>query len=155
MKTFNSKVVNVSQMFQVWVYLKILWSGQELSLPHKQNISKNAPNILISYYIYIIYFILYIHKDITVPLVSCKCSHCNLHSVYYGKDLFQIEAVYWNSRTIWDTLKKNKTTKNVLLILLLSSALTQPEVQKVVNPVILDDRKYIQNQGLAENISKT
>ena len=29
------------------------------------------------------------------------------------------------------------------------------EVQKVVNPVILDDRKYIQNQGLAENISKT
>ena len=30
-----------------------------------------------------------------------------------------------------------------------------PEVQKVVNPVILDDRKYIQNQGLAENISKT
>ena len=31
----------------------------------------------------------------------------------------------------------------------------RPEVQKVVNPVILDDRKYIQNQGLAENISKT
>ena len=30
-----------------------------------------------------------------------------------------------------------------------------PEVQKVVNPVILDDRKYIQNQALAENISKT
>ena len=29
------------------------------------------------------------------------------------------------------------------------------EVQKVVNPLILDDRKYIQNQGLAENISKT
>ena len=29
------------------------------------------------------------------------------------------------------------------------------EVQKVVNSVILDDRKYIQNQGLAENISKT
>ena len=29
------------------------------------------------------------------------------------------------------------------------------EVQKVVNPVILDDRKYFQNQGLAENISKT
>ena len=29
------------------------------------------------------------------------------------------------------------------------------EVQKVVNPVILDDRKYIQNQGSAENISKT
>ena len=29
------------------------------------------------------------------------------------------------------------------------------EMQKVVNPVILDDRKYIQNQGLAENISKT
>ena len=29
------------------------------------------------------------------------------------------------------------------------------EVQKVVNPVILDDRKYIQNQSLAENISKT
>ena len=29
------------------------------------------------------------------------------------------------------------------------------EVQKVVNPVILDDRKYVQNQGLAENISKT
>ena len=29
------------------------------------------------------------------------------------------------------------------------------EVQKVVHPVILDDRKYIQNQGLAENISKT
>ena len=29
------------------------------------------------------------------------------------------------------------------------------EVQKVVNTVILDDRKYIQNQGLAENISKT
>ena len=32
---------------------------------------------------------------------------------------------------------------------------TCAEVQKVVNPVILDDRKYIQNQGLAENISKT
>ena len=30
-----------------------------------------------------------------------------------------------------------------------------PEAQKVVNPVILDDRKYIQNQGLAENVSKT
>ena len=29
------------------------------------------------------------------------------------------------------------------------------EVQKVVNPVILDDRKNIQNQGLAEKISKT
>ena len=29
------------------------------------------------------------------------------------------------------------------------------EVQKVVNPVILDDIKNIQNQGLAENISKT
>ena len=141
--TYNSKLVNVSQMFQVWVYLKILWSGQGLSLPYKQNISKNTPNLLITYYIY------------TVPLVSCKGSHYILHSVYYGKDLFQIEAVYWNSRTIWDTLKKNKTTKNVLLILLLSSALTQPEVQKVVNPVILDDRKYIQNQGLAENISKT
>ena len=28
------------------------------------------------------------------------------------------------------------------------------EMQKVVNPVFLDDRKYIQNQGLAENISK-
>jgi len=25
----------------------------------------------------------------------------------------------------------------------------------VVNPVILDDRKYFQNQNLAENISKT
>ena len=33
----------------------------------------------------------------------------------------------------------------------------ESEVQKVVNPVILrslDDRKYIQNQVLAENISK-
>ena len=29
------------------------------------------------------------------------------------------------------------------------------EVEKVVNPVILDDRKYFQNQNLAENISKT
>ena len=29
------------------------------------------------------------------------------------------------------------------------------ELQKVVNPVVLDDRKYIQNEGLAENISKT
>ena len=28
----------------------------------------------------------------------------------------------------------------------------QPEVKKVVNPVILDDRKYIQIQGLAQNI---
>ena len=28
------------------------------------------------------------------------------------------------------------------------------EVQKVVNPVILDDKIYIQNQGFAENISK-
>jgi len=27
-----------------------------------------------------------------------------------------------------------------------------PEVQKVVNPVILDDRKYFLNQDLAENI---
>ena len=33
--------------------------------------------------------------------------------------------------------------------------LIPPEVEKVVNPVILDDRKYIQNQALAENISKT
>ena len=30
----------------------------------------------------------------------------------------------------------------------------QPEVEKVVNPVILDDRKYFQNQNLAENISQ-
>jgi len=30
-----------------------------------------------------------------------------------------------------------------------------PEVEKVVNPVILDDRKYFQNENLAENISKT
>ena len=29
------------------------------------------------------------------------------------------------------------------------------EVEKVVNPIILDDRKYFQNQNLAENISKT
>ena len=36
-----------------------------------------------------------------------------------------------------------------------SPGVCPPEVQKVVNPVILDDRKYIQNQGLAENISKT
>ena len=111
-------------MFLKCFKFEFIWRYYDL-VPHKQNISKNAPNILISYYIYIIYFILYIHKDITVPLVSCKCSHCNLHSVYYGKDLFQIEAVYWNSRTILDTLKKNKTTKNVLLILLLSSSLTQ------------------------------
>ena len=27
-----------------------------------------------------------------------------------------------------------------------------PEVEKVVNPVILDDRKYFLNQDLAENI---
>ena len=35
------------------------------------------------------------------------------------------------------------------------SCVPKSEVQKLVNPVILDDRKYIQNQGLAENISKT
>ena len=37
----------------------------------------------------------------------------------------------------------------------MQSTQVHPEVQKVVNPVILDDRKYIQNQGLAENFFKT
>ena len=46
--------------------------------------------------------------------------------------------------------------KNPPRVLLFHGALAlSPEVQKVVNPVILDDRKYVQNQGFAENISKT
>ena len=38
---------------------------------------------------------------------------------------------------------------------LLENLILATEVQKVVNPVILNDRKFIQNQGLAENIFKT
>ena len=51
----------------------------------------------------------------------------------------------------------NSSAKEELSKLLKSICLepVSPEVQKVVNPVILDDRKCIQNKGLAENISKT
>ena len=39
--------------------------------------------------------------------------------------------------------------------ILYCNGFTGTEVEKVVNPVILDDRKYFQNQNLAENISIT
>ena len=89
----------------------------------------------------------------------------NLTTFYLVSDLFTPACPHLSCNTpfgqfhsFWPNLTLLGPTR--LRLTLYDSFLTQlnpngwAEVQKVVNPVILDDRKYIQNQGLAENISK-
>ena len=79
----------------------------------------------------------------------------NTKSQGYGEK----HIMFWHVTSIMMTNLKSK--RNILIYNIhdfkpnSEEGTSSPEVQKVVNPVILDDRKYIQNQGLGENISKT